>query len=916
MASRETARRFHFLREIASGGFGSVFLSKVMHADGFSRLVAIKLLHRKWSENQEIAQRMRDEARLLGWLRHRNIVDVIDLTSIDGRAAVIMEYLEAVDLKAIVSALADKGERMPPYAALEAVAFVASALDAAYNRPPYEGEKPLRVIHRDIKPSNIMVDDAGTVKVLDFGVARGEFENRESHTSELQFGSVEYMPPERLFFEPETDRADVYSLGATLFELLTGERLGKAKGRAEKHAAFLEDRLSYLAASCPLPNPQGGEVAAIVREMCAYNADNRPSTEKVVSRARQLARQMPGPALAEWAELVVKPLLQDARRAPREPNPLTDAVLSEDSTIFGQVEADAMLAALSEAAPAPAPAAAAPGPVGAQVPREDARWEMLRKAAMAEMESVPEPSPELEDFGDEPTRIGMALPPGILPPPPGTSSEMSAPLPRAARSAPWTAPVDTERPRSPAAAPESAPAPTSEAFPLVEAIGSETSAPMPRASRRPKAPAVPESTPVAPVMPAPAAVPQPPVAVAPPEPAPPEPAPPEPAPPAVVAEVVAPPAPVVATASEPEVPGSGPTLDPEEPISPAPDAEDTLHAGALAAPPALAPHPFAMLPEIRPDLLDPPSAEELKPKALGPAPTMIPSDDPPPPSDDEVAAGLARMRANLTMVPDLEEEEEAPTTMGNATYPIGLEPPPTPKAAAARAGQAAPRPAAPAPNPAPPAPKPAAMPRPAASPQPAPAPRASMPPKAAPAPVRARPPEPEGFEDDEPAGGSRNGVLIVVGVVALCGLLGLALGGSYVAYLYWNAQQPPAVAVAAPAAAPAATPAAPPVATPAAPAAAPTAAPSAMEVLAAPAPAAASPTDVVFSGPADARSMNVDCGSGAVSGVASVVVPGPVTGTCLVTLVKPDRSRLRAEVEAPAAGTWTCFAGDTKACTR
>jgi serine/threonine-protein kinase len=126
-------------REIASGGFGSVFLSKVMHADGFSRLVAIKLLHRKWSENQEIAQRMRDEARLLGWLRHRNIVDVIDLTSIDGRAAVIMEYLEAVDLKAIVSALADKGERMPPYAALEAVAFVASALDAAYNRPPYDG---------------------------------------------------------------------------------------------------------------------------------------------------------------------------------------------------------------------------------------------------------------------------------------------------------------------------------------------------------------------------------------------------------------------------------------------------------------------------------------------------------------------------------------------------------------------------------------------------------------------------------------------------------------------------------------------------------------------------------------------------------------------------------------------------------
>lgn len=100
MASREHARRFHFLREIASGGFGSVFLTKVMHADGFSRLVAVKVLKSQWSDNEEVARRMRDEARLLGLLRHRNIVEVMDMTSIDGRAAVVMEYLEAVDFAA------------------------------------------------------------------------------------------------------------------------------------------------------------------------------------------------------------------------------------------------------------------------------------------------------------------------------------------------------------------------------------------------------------------------------------------------------------------------------------------------------------------------------------------------------------------------------------------------------------------------------------------------------------------------------------------------------------------------------------------------------------------------------------------------------------------------------------------------
>ncbi|MBM4392240.1 MAG: protein kinase, partial [Deltaproteobacteria bacterium] len=456
MASRESARKFQFLREIASGGFGSVFLAKVMHADGFSRLVAIKLLHRRWSENKEIAQRMRDEARLLGWLRHRNIVDVIDLTSIDGRAAVIMEYLEAVDLKSVVQDLSDRGDRIPPYAALEIVSFVASALDAAYNRPPYEGEKPLRVIHRDIKPSNIMVDESGTVKVLDFGVARGEFENRESQTQDLNFGSVEYMPPERLFFEPETDRADVYSLGATLFEFLAGERLGKAKGRAEKHAAFLEDRLSYLAARCPLPNPQSGDLAKFIRDMCAYNADNRPSAEALVSRGRHLARQMPGPALAEFAEQAVRPLVAAQSRAPREPNPLTEKVLAEDGTLFGSGE----MVDRGGTPPATADAPRADGPV-ADVPRDDARWEALRKAALAEMAvaeaepavvSTPGPSlstaqaPEsarVDGYDDEPTRIGAA-PPGVA-----AVSKLPAADPEPVRS-PAASPRAGKRERPPA----------------------------------------------------------------------------------------------------------------------------------------------------------------------------------------------------------------------------------------------------------------------------------------------------------------------------------------------------------------------------------------------------------------------------------------------------------------------------------
>ena len=119
MSSRDSVRRFHFLRELGTGGFGSVFLAKVEHADGFSRLVAVKLLKNQWIDSKEIASRMRDEARLLGLLRHRNIVDVLDLTSIGGRVAVIMEYLEGADLRCVLRYLERHNERFSVRSVLE-----------------------------------------------------------------------------------------------------------------------------------------------------------------------------------------------------------------------------------------------------------------------------------------------------------------------------------------------------------------------------------------------------------------------------------------------------------------------------------------------------------------------------------------------------------------------------------------------------------------------------------------------------------------------------------------------------------------------------------------------------------------------------------------------------------------------------
>lgn len=121
---------------------------------------------------------------------------------------------------------------MPPVAALAIVEEVASALHAAWHQDGPDGA-PLRLIHRDIKPSNLRITAHGEVKMLDFGVARAELSSREEHTQEAAFGTVPYMAPER-FYGEDTVAGDVYALGVTLFEMLTGVKPGKSAMDADR----------------------------------------------------------------------------------------------------------------------------------------------------------------------------------------------------------------------------------------------------------------------------------------------------------------------------------------------------------------------------------------------------------------------------------------------------------------------------------------------------------------------------------------------------------------------------------------------------------------------------------------------------------------------------------------------------------
>src|SRR5262249_9868440 len=255
--------RYHILRRLGEGGMGAVYQAehRVMR-----RPVALKVIKPKYTANAAAVERFQREVRAAARLAHPNIVTAHDAEHVGETHFLVMEFVEGLSLMRL---LRERGP-LPVAEACDYVRQAALGLQHAHERG---------MVHRDIKPDNLMRTADGTVKVLDFGLAALTAEresNRVLTEDRVLTGTPDYMAPEQAeAAHPADIRADIYSLGCTLYHLLTGTVPYPARTALLKILAHREQPLPALRQARPEVPP---ELAAVVARMLAKKPEQRYQT--------------------------------------------------------------------------------------------------------------------------------------------------------------------------------------------------------------------------------------------------------------------------------------------------------------------------------------------------------------------------------------------------------------------------------------------------------------------------------------------------------------------------------------------------------------------------------------------------------------------------------------------------------------
>jgi serine/threonine-protein kinase len=265
--------KYTLVDRIAVGGMAEIFLARQAGLEGFEKTIVIKRIRPHLSKQSNFVKMFLNEAKLAAQLNHPNIVQIYDLGKISESYFIAMEYIFGRDMRRIIPKADSLGIPFPMVYALKIASSVCEGLYYAHMRTDMYGQ-PLHIVHRDVTPENIFVSFDGTVKVLDFGIAKAANQIEQTRAGEIK-GKLSYMSPEQCMGKALDNRSDIFSMGTVLYEWLTGFKLFTGDSEVAILKSITEGKIyapSYFKADIP------EAVEAILMKALEKDRDRRYQT--------------------------------------------------------------------------------------------------------------------------------------------------------------------------------------------------------------------------------------------------------------------------------------------------------------------------------------------------------------------------------------------------------------------------------------------------------------------------------------------------------------------------------------------------------------------------------------------------------------------------------------------------------------
>jgi eukaryotic-like serine/threonine-protein kinase len=324
--------RYVLHHEIASGGMARVYFGRMIGPSGFGRTIAVKRMHPQYASDPEFAEMFLDEAKLAARVQHPNVTATIDVVSTDeGELLQVMEYVPGEALSRLVKkTLLDENrdERIPIDVVSAIMCDALHGLHAAHEATDESGE-PIGLVHRDVSPQNLLVGSDGHTRVLDFGVAKAAGRLHSTKDGRVK-GKIAYMSPEQLRGEPLDRRADIYSAGIVLWELLTGQRLFMGDNEGETAVNAMQ-----RAVDPPSKHAQkiSAELDAIVLRALARDRTKRFGTARQMAIAlEECVPSASARRVGEWIADVAGDVLRTRAKTIVELEAMTPAAEHEEKS--------------------------------------------------------------------------------------------------------------------------------------------------------------------------------------------------------------------------------------------------------------------------------------------------------------------------------------------------------------------------------------------------------------------------------------------------------------------------------------------------------------------------------------------------------------------------------------------------------